>query len=83
MMDKADHDRLKEIRSEMMNLLEEASNLVRQHGGRSTYERAKAYWIGNIDTGLGGGAYVDTYSYTMEKTIKELSPNDEDEDYDD
>lgn len=82
MMDKADHDRLKEIRSEMMDLLEEAKNLIRQNGDRFIFERAKAYWIGHIDTGLGGGDYVDFNDYTMQKTINELDPGDED-DYDD
>lgn len=82
MMDKADHDRLKEIRLEMMDLLEEAKDLIRQSGDKHTFERAKAYWIGHIDTGLGGGDYVDFNDYTMQKTINELDPGDDDN-YDD
>jgi hypothetical protein len=78
MIDRTDHDRLKEIRSEMMDLLDEAKNLIRM-SDRFVYERAKAYWIGHIDTGLGGGQYVDTYDCTMEKTINELDPGDEDD----
>lgn len=65
----------------MKDLLEEAKNLVRMNADKSTYERAKAYWIGEIDIGLGGGDYVDTYHHTFEKTLKELGiPSDLDED---
>lgn len=82
MMDKIEHDRLKEIRETMMELLEEASTILRQSGDKNLYERSKAYWIGNIDTGLGGGAYVDTYAFTMEKAINEIKPPDpDDEEY--
>jgi hypothetical protein len=72
------HERLQEIRQEMMELLEEAKTIVR-HSDKHIYERAKAYWIGHIDTALGGGAYIDTYDYTLEKTIDELTPDEEDE----
>lgn len=78
-MDKIDHDRLKEIREEMMNLLDEATTLIRQTGDRFVLERAKAYWIGSIDQGLGEGNYVDTYYHTMKKTIDELDPGDEED----
>jgi len=71
-MNKEDVERLEDIRAEMMDLLDEAKNIIRQSGNKSVYERAKAYWIGHIDSGLGGGDYVDTYDYTFEKTIKEL-----------
>lgn len=70
-MDCQELDRLKEIRSEMMDLLFEAKNIVRQ-SDRVIYERAKAYWLGHIDTALGDGDYIDTYDYTMQKSIEEL-----------
>lgn len=77
MLDKEDHIRLEEIRSEMMDLLEESMNIIRMSGNRSVYERAKSYWIGAIDAGLGEGQYVDRYEYTMAKTIAELDPGPE------
>jgi hypothetical protein len=72
-------ERLTEIREQMMELLEEAKNIIRQDAPRHTYERAKAYWIGHIDTALGGGNYVDTYDVTFEKTLNEI-PVESDED---
>lgn len=79
MLDKEDYDRLVDIRVEMMDLLEEAKNIIRMSGNRSVYERAKSYWIGHVDAGLGEGNYVDTYEYTMAKTIAELDPVPEEE----
>lgn len=77
MINKTDHDRLKEIREEMMDLLREAVSIIRV-ADKHIYDRSKAYWIGNIDIGLGDGDYIDAYQFTMDKAIKELDPGEED-----
>lgn len=64
--------RLFEIRKEMLNLLDEAKTILRQHASKSMYERAKAYWIGHIDVGLGGDEYINTYNTTLKTTLEEL-----------
>jgi hypothetical protein len=83
-MNQIDYDRLSEIRQEMMDLLEEASTLIRQED-KNIHARAKAYWIGNIDVSLGGGKFMDTYSHTFEKTLNEISvdEDEDDDEYDD
>lgn len=60
----------------MTDPLEEAKNLVRIIGSKLIYQRAKTYWISQID--VGGGNCIDTYDSTMEKTIKELKMKEED-----
>jgi hypothetical protein len=81
-IDDADFDRLVEIRQEMMALLNEAKNTLRMSVGHksSIYQRAESYWIGHIDSALGGGDFVDTYNYTFKKTLYELEPAWEDGD---
>ena len=84
-MDQIDFERLQQIRSDMIDLLDEAKTILRQSASKHAYERAKAYWIGHIDTGLGGGSYVDTYDHTFEKTLNELEyevEGEDDEEYD-
>lgn len=71
-MHNKDLERLSEIRSQMGDLLEEAKNLLRREAPEDVFNRAKAYWIGHIDTGLGGGNYIDTYDHTFLKTLSEL-----------
>lgn len=73
-MNRLDFDRLKEIQSEMLDLIEEASRLVRQ-ADKQEYERAKGYWIGNIKMSLGDQDYL-THSPTMQNTINLLNPID-------
>lgn len=76
MLNKQDHERLIEVREEMMNLLEEAKNIIQSSGERFLLEEAKAYWIGHIDSAIGGGNYIDNVC-TMEKTIIALDPCDD------
>lgn len=66
-MHKKDYDRLQEIYSEMNNLLEDAKNIIHKADAH-VYERAKAYWINQIDLSLSNGAH----DCTMENSIKEL-----------
>jgi hypothetical protein len=78
-MDQIDYERLEEIRTQMIDLLEEAKNLVRMHAPRPVYEKAKAYWIGHIDCALDAGNYVTGPSYTMQDTLNDI-PAEDDED---
>ena len=50
-MNNFDLRRLVEIRREMIELLEEAKNLIRFNNIKK-YNAAKAYWIGSVDVGL-------------------------------
>lgn len=64
-----DADRLRDIKEEFENLLEEARQIVRKKGTKFDYERAKAYWINPIENaltspGMGQGS--------MEETIETL-----------
>lgn len=77
-MDRQDWERLQQIHCEMEGLLEEAKNLVRLNADKFDYERAKAYWIANIDIALSGGRHAGC---DMEETIRILTPNEEDEEY--
>lgn len=83
MANKQDIAELKEIKDEMQELLDRATRIIRHTGDRHIFERAKAYWIGHIATGLGHDSeYVTSPSdHTLEDTIKELEAFvDEDED---
>ena len=64
--------RLSEIRGSMMELLDEAKNLLRREASQDVFNRAKHTWIGNADVALGGGEFVDTHSHTFRKTLGEL-----------
>lgn len=70
-MDKADKERLRAIRQEMVDLLEEASDILRQND-RIIYNHVKHTWIGNLDVALGEGNFVDRHSETFAKTLKSL-----------
>lgn len=81
MVTQEDIDRLNEIRNSMMDLLEEARNLVRCSGSKHEYERAKAYWIGHIDAALGVGNYMDLPCnlFTTIGAIEATLPSEDDE----
>lgn len=79
-MDKVALKELVEMREQMKDLLQNVKDHLRQNAPRSTYEQAKAYWIGHIDVALGGGDFVDTFDMTFEKTLKGLGWNGEDSD---
>lgn len=73
-------DRLSEIREEMVALLEEAKDLVRELGSEWEYNRAKAYWMAAITTALSENtSYLGRSMCSMEKTIDALAPDDEDD----
>ena len=61
--------RLKEIQSEMQELLAESENLVNKHATDDISARANAYWIPTIESMLdcNGGHETD-----MDETIREM-----------
>jgi hypothetical protein len=64
--------RLKAINNKMIELLEEAEDLVETHAKSNVYNTAKAYWIPHIAMALS-----DNHDYlgsddTMSKTIKDM-----------
>lgn len=62
--------RLEEIQQEMMELLEEARNLVR---GTREQQRAESYWLGHIETSLTNNSrYMGRSMCTMEDTVNAL-----------
>ena len=74
-------DRLKEIRDEMLELLDEADRILRRDFGGLIYERAKSYWLAHVkmaltkDHGYLGGSMVD-----FEDTLKEIEEDGVEED---
>lgn len=73
--------RIQEIHDQFRDLLTEAKNIVERAGDQNEYERAKATWIGNIDTALDkDGDFLTGPTRTMQDTIDHLEPDDEDED---
>jgi hypothetical protein len=76
-VNKQDHDRLKEIREEMLHLVDEAKRII-SNDDKSVYERARVYWVGNILHALDDGNYITKYDYTMQNTIDDLEPSDDD-----
>jgi hypothetical protein len=76
MLDFQDWERLSEIRDEMADLLEEAKQLIRRSGDKFAYERARAYWLGDMDNALYDGKSWDG-TCNMEETIRALDPGEE------
>jgi len=72
-----DWERLKQIREEMRDLLEEAKNLVRRSGDRHQSERANSYWIPGIDNYIAGSSRFG--GCNMDDTIKALEPEDDED----
>jgi hypothetical protein len=58
-MDKRNLEKLWQIREKMLKLLEEADSIMRWSADKFDHERAKAYWIGHIDSALGDGDCMD------------------------
>jgi hypothetical protein len=82
MLSPENFSRLQEIHDELRDLLEEAKNIVRRGEDENEYERAKATWIGNIDTALDkDGDFLTGPTRTMQDTIDHLEPDEEDGEY--
>lgn len=71
--------RLKEIQREMLDLLDEASRIVRAAGG-GHHERARVYWLAHIESALHRDhGYLGGSVVTMEDTISEIEDGDGDD----
>lgn len=75
-----DHERMQEIRNEMIELFEEAKDLVRTSKVLSQFdkERAKSYWIGWIEQYLVEEEDAMN-NCTMNETIENMAFSDDDE----
>jgi len=62
-------DELTGIREEMIKLVKEAKQLIRN---TKSYNSANSYWISIILGQLGEENYANPYDYTMLSTIEEL-----------
>jgi hypothetical protein len=72
--------RLEEIQEEMSVLLDEAQRLVRQNAKGNGYERAKAYWIGQIEMALSHNhSFLGRSMCTMTDTISEMDSGEDGE----
>jgi len=78
---KEDKERLAEIRKEMIDLAEEAKDLIRMHGSRHDLDRAKGYYLGHILAALDNGEYME--SNTMLKYLEELGYDSENDSFED
>ena len=73
-------DRLKEIQTEMLELLDEADRILRHDIGGMIYERARSYWLAHVkmaltkDHGYLGGSMCD-----FEDTLKEIEEDGQEE----
>ncbi len=77
-LSREDHERLLEIKDEMLALLEEAWYLVKT---TSEKDRAKAYWHAHIQTALTKDhGYLGSSMCCMEDSINALEPDEDDED---
>ncbi|MBI4471434.1 MAG: hypothetical protein HY646_02125 [Acidobacteria bacterium] len=73
-MKRDDIDRLKEIQTELLDLLDEAKQILRREGGM-VYERARSYWLAHATMAITkesewlGGSLIN-----MDDTLTELDP---------
>jgi tRNA(Ile2) C34 agmatinyltransferase TiaS len=65
--------RLSEIRTEVLELLEEAKTIIKQDGTSHDWERAKAYWWGHTATAMGSEEYFTQYETTILNTIRDIA----------
>lgn len=83
-----DVERLKEIKDQMKELVEEARNILRVSDDKMIWERAKSYWIPELYMALDKDQdYLGGCMVTMEDTIEALDDDEnvvgefDDEDY--
>lgn len=66
-------ERILEITDEIRDLLQEAMDLVREHGSDIDRERARSYWYGHIQIALGGDhGYMGSSMCSMTDTAEDL-----------
>ena len=72
-MNGQDYERLIEINQTMLDLFQEAKQLVRQNASSLEYERAKAYWMAGIEMGLSNDhGYLGKSPCSMIDTINSI-----------
>lgn len=72
-------ERILDIKDEIIELLQEAMDLVREHGTDSERGRARSYWYGHIRTSLDNNHGFLASSITMADTAEELMEEVEEE----
>jgi hypothetical protein len=65
-------DRILNIKDEIIELLQEAMDLVREHGTDTERSRARSYWYGHIRTSLDNDHGYLASNITMADTAEEL-----------
>ena len=74
-------DRLKEIRDEMLELLDEADRILRHDFGGLIYDRAKSYWLAHVKMALTKEhGYLGSSMCDFEDTISEIEEDGLEED---
>jgi len=73
-------ERILEIKEEIIDLVQEAMDLMRYEGTDTERERARGYWYGHIRTALDEDhGYMGRSMCTMEDSARELMADEEDE----
>lgn len=79
--------RLEEIRDQIAELVNEASDLIhglsREIGSKVIFDRAESYWIRHIQGALGDEGIIGGSMFTMNSTIEELRQHTEEGPYED
>ena len=65
-------ERILNIKDEIIELLQEAMDLVREHGTDTERSRARSYWYGHIRTSLDNDHGYLASNITMADTAEEL-----------
>ena len=74
-------NRLDEIKSEMLELLDEAMQIVKRDLDSIGYERAKSYWYAHIKMALTKDHdYLGSDMFTLEDAANKLGDVDDEED---
>ena len=73
-------ERILNIKDEIIELLQEAMDLVREHGTDTERSRARSYWYGHIRTSLDNDHGYLASNITMADTAEELMEEEGEED---
>jgi hypothetical protein len=77
-------ERILEIKEEIIDLVQEAMDLMRYEGTDTERERARSYWYAHIRTALDeDSGYMGRSMCTMEDSARELMADEEDEEDED
>lgn len=67
--------RLQDIQEEMLDLLDEAKDLISQ-ANPAEYNKARFHWISQVETAIGGSS-TPVITHTMNDTINVLESEDD------